>query len=55
MINRVVDNFDRKVQQRPKQLDAETLAFADCAVTDDFNEGVTAFNDKRKPEFKGRY
>lgn len=37
-----------------QQLDAEALAFADCAVTDDFNEGVTAFNAKRKPEFKGR-
>ena len=37
-----------------QQLDVETSAFADCAVTDDFSEGVTAFNSKRKPEFKGR-
>ena len=37
-----------------QQLDAESAAFADCAVTDDFSEGVTAFNAKRKPEFTGK-
>jgi 2-(1,2-epoxy-1,2-dihydrophenyl)acetyl-CoA isomerase len=35
------------------QLDAEALAFARCAATADFSEGVTAFTDKRKPLFKG--
>lgn len=34
-------------------LDAEALAFARCAATADFAEGVTAFADKRKPLFKG--
>jgi 2-(1,2-epoxy-1,2-dihydrophenyl)acetyl-CoA isomerase len=36
----------------PAQLDAEALAFARCAKTEDFVEGITAFTDKRKPRFK---
>jgi 2-(1,2-epoxy-1,2-dihydrophenyl)acetyl-CoA isomerase len=35
------------------QLDAEVEAFARCAGTRDFAEGVTAFVEKRKPNFKG--
>lgn len=35
------------------QLDAEALAFARCAKTQDFVEGITAFTDKRKPLYKG--
>jgi 2-(1,2-epoxy-1,2-dihydrophenyl)acetyl-CoA isomerase len=35
------------------QLDAEVEAFARCAATRDFAEGVTAFVEKRKPNFKG--
>ncbi|PIE42053.1 MAG: enoyl-CoA hydratase [Gammaproteobacteria bacterium] len=36
------------------QLEAEARSFKACALTDDFKEGVTAFVDKRKPEFKGK-
>ncbi|MGH8622403.1 MAG: enoyl-CoA hydratase/isomerase family protein, partial [Burkholderiales bacterium] len=35
------------------QLEAEVEAFARCAATRDFAEGVTAFVEKRKPLFKG--
>ncbi|HET9405055.1 MAG TPA: enoyl-CoA hydratase-related protein [Burkholderiales bacterium] len=35
------------------QLEAEVEAFARCAGTRDFAEGVTAFVEKRKPDFKG--
>jgi 2-(1,2-epoxy-1,2-dihydrophenyl)acetyl-CoA isomerase len=36
------------------QLQAEAEYFADCSSRDDFREGVTAFIEKRKPEFTGR-
>ena len=40
-------------QTLPAQLNAEVEAFARCAATRDFAEGVTAFVEKRKPLFKG--
>tara|TARA_Y100001968_G_scaffold248364_1_gene232893 strand:+ start:66 stop:866 length:801 start_codon:yes stop_codon:yes gene_type:complete len=36
------------------QLQAEAECFSDCASTDDFAEGVSAFIEKRKPKFKGQ-
>lgn len=48
LVNRT---FERPL---PAQLDAEAQAFARCARTQDLAEGVTAFVQKRKPEFKGR-
>ena len=40
--------------QLDAQLQAEAKAFARCAATADFAEGVTAFVDKRAPGFQGR-
>lgn len=37
----------------PTQLAEETQAMADCAKTDDHLEGITAFAQKRDPEFTG--
>ena len=37
-----------------KQLDDEIAYFEACAKTNDFKEGVTAFVEKRKPQFEGK-
>ena len=38
----------------PAGLAYEAEAFTLCSTTEDFNEGVKAFLEKRKPEWKGR-
>lgn len=37
----------------PAQLAMEARGFAECAASDDWVEGVTAFIEKRKPQFRG--
>ena len=39
--------------QMERQLQMEAEAFADCATTDDFREGVNAFVEKRRAVFRG--
>ncbi len=36
------------------QMSREAESFALCAASDDWVEGVTAFNEKRRPQFRGR-
>jgi len=47
----VNQSFQTPIRQH---LDDEIARFAECARTEDFREGVTAFVEKRKPDFKGR-
>ena len=37
-----------------QQMDLETESFGACATTDDFAEGIRAFNEKRKAVFNGQ-
>ncbi len=36
------------------QLDAETEYISNITMTDDFQEGIKAFAEKRSPRFQGR-
>ena len=47
----ITQSFSTPIQQH---LDDEIAFFAKCARTDDFKEGVTAFVEKRKPNFTGK-
>ena len=47
----ITQSFSTPIHQ---QLDEEISFFSECARTADFKEGVTAFVEKRKPDFKGQ-
>ena len=47
LINKSLDN------DMITHLELESLTASQSAATADFNEGVTAFVEKRKPRFKG--
>ena len=48
LLNRSLEN------EFESQLQMEAEVFADCTTRADFKEGVTAFVEKRKPEFGGK-
>ena len=51
-VRRVKQLMDRSLSNSlEQQLQLEAESFADCAATEDFVEGVTAFADKRKAQF----
>ena len=47
----ITQSFNTPIKEH---LDREIAYFAECAKTDDFKEGVTAFVEKRKPNFSGK-
>ncbi len=47
----VNQSFQTPIQQH---LDDEIALFGECARTQDFKEGVTAFVEKRRPDFQGK-
>jgi len=45
--------FEATRRPRPEALDFAAQGFADCMLSDEGREGVTAFLEKRKPEWAG--
>jgi enoyl-CoA hydratase len=51
-IARAIDSVNAATEGGGYEVEARN--FADCATTEDFREGTSAFLEKRKPNFKGR-
>ena len=53
-IEKVIASVNACYEDGVNGLEEEIRAFANCAATEDFKEGASAFLEKRKAEFKGK-
>lgn len=53
-ITKVIESVNAAFNNEINGLNFEIDAFADCAATEDFKEGATAFLEKRRANFKGK-
>jgi enoyl-CoA hydratase len=54
LILKVAKNLINRNHDIKKALEMEIMDFSECFASEDHMEGIKAFLEKRKPEFKGR-